>query len=139
MFSERGQRRCCNAVRTTLASDELSSFTMRIRRSALPPGVEPFDFTFDHQREHFFLAQRQDAQNDRRDGDDRAGEQRPHEEAAFGEEAHHGLECFGHGRKANSVIISLRSWIKVKSMLHSAVGSVAIRSGGMGGMSRFLK
>src|SRR5688572_17547761 len=39
MFSARGQRKCCKAVRTTPASEELSSFTMRISRSALPPGV----------------------------------------------------------------------------------------------------
>src|SRR4051812_33211236 len=39
MFSARGQRRCCNAVRTTPASEELSSFTIRTSRSALPPGM----------------------------------------------------------------------------------------------------
>ena len=94
MFSERGQRRCCNAARVTRASEELSSFTMRMSRSALPPGNEPFDFTFNHQRQNLFLAQSQDAEDDRRDGHDRTGEQRPHEEAAVGEKAHHGLKCF---------------------------------------------
>ena len=39
MFSDRGQRKCCNATRATRAREELSSLTRRTSRSALPPGT----------------------------------------------------------------------------------------------------
>ena len=139
MFSERGQRMCCK--RHARDSGQRGIIVVHHAREPLgaSSGDEPFDFTLNHQRQNLFFAQGQNAQNNRRDGDDRAGEQRPHEKAAFGEKAHHGLEVFRSlemGELSQSLICVGG---KGKIHGHSAVRQGCDQVGRNGRNVRFLK
>src|SRR6266404_8488936 len=60
---------------------------------------ETFYLVLEYWRHHVFASQREAAQNHSRNGDNRAGEQRPHEQPAPREESEHGIgdsRCFGN-------------------------------------------
>ena len=91
----------------------------------IPSGDESLELALDHERKHVFLPQCDRAENDRRNRDNRAHQQRPHKWPTLEEERGNALECFDHqlgyiGEVSLHPIPSLRA--AVSSATSSGIG-----------------
>src|SRR5689334_17213753 len=92
---------------------------------------EPLHFAFDCERQHIFLPQREGAQNDYGQRNNRTDEERPHEHAALGEEADNSFKDVRHSEDN----YPFGKFIKLISCSKPSGGNVVATSSGIGGNS----
>src|ERR1700724_719813 len=86
---------------------------------------ESLHFAFDRERQNVFLPQRQCPQNNHGDSDDRADQERPHEDAALDKESRDGFKHVRH---------QFGNIVKVICSSKPSGGSVLATSSGIGGI-----
>src|SRR5438876_9589994 len=90
---------------------------------------QPFHFALDRQRQHIFFSQRERAQNDDRERNNRTRQQRPHEDAALRKKPSNSLEGVKHLNR-NHRLLNVVNEISVSK---PSGGSALATSSGIGG------